>query len=99
MIAGGRWLGVALLAGGCVAADVKALRFVEHPYCTISADGRQYRLHHDPVASAALTRAATRWRQKDVRLSSSAAVEFNCLRSVVAALERAGKTAVYAMDD
>lgn len=92
------WLALALVASGCAASAIKPLRFAEHPYCTVAADGRLYRFHHDPGAAAALSRAAARWPQQRAHLSSSEPVEFDCLRSVLAALGRAGKTADYSMD-
>jgi hypothetical protein len=90
---------LALLASGCASAETKRLRFVEHPYCSVVADGMLYRFHHDSGASASLVAAAARWPQKMVHLGSREPVEFECLRSVQRALERAGKTAAYAMDD
>lgn len=77
---------------GCVASGVKKAGFVEAPYCTISVDGVRYRFHSDPRAAAKLTQAAARWRARQVFLTSPTSVEFDCLRSVKGALERAGKT-------
>lgn len=92
-------LALALLAGGCAADSIKRLRFAEHPYCTLVADGTYYRFHHDREAPAALTAAASRWPQQRLHLSSSQPVEFDCLRSVQRALASAGKTADYSTDE
>ena len=95
-------LRLALLAGvfalhGCATGGPKTVRFVEYPYCTVLADGSRYRFHAGPAAAAALTEAATRWRAREVSLTSdNRGVEKDCLDSVVDALRRAGKRAIFA---
>lgn len=92
-------LALGLLAGGCAVDSIKRLRFAEHPYCTLVADGTYYRFHHDREAPAALTAAAVRWPQRRLHLSSSQPVEFDCLRSVIESLKASGKTVSYQMDE
>jgi len=87
------------LLGGCAVNSVKTLRFAEHPYCTLVADGTHYRFHHDRSASAGLSAAAARWPQQQLHLRSSQPVEFDCLRSVIEALKASGKTVSYRMDE
>lgn len=87
----------ALALPGCVSGGPKTVRFVEHPFCTVLADGVHYRFHRGPAAAAALTAAAARWRAREVRLTSdNRGVEKDCLDSVVDALRRAGKRASFA---
>ncbi|MEO6359791.1 MAG: hypothetical protein ABIO43_04345 [Sphingomicrobium sp.] len=90
---------IAFIATGCAVDGNRKVRFVEAPYCTLLADGVEYRFHRQPGAADALTRAAFRWREKRVSIRSKEAVEFNCLRWVQAALEKAGKTIDYRTDD
>jgi hypothetical protein len=89
---------VTVVLSACATVDTHEARFVDAPYCALLAQGTRYEFHKDQGASERLTAAALDWREPRVHVASKEAVEFECLRSVQRALERAGKVVSYKMD-